>query len=70
MKIPFRNIATATALTIMRALSFQITEPHNQPKPPKNCRNIFQGYISLVVAIIANINTIDDIHFNHHENGC
>jgi len=52
---------------MMRALSFQRIDTHNHPRTPIHCRNIFQGYRSFVVAIIAKINTIDEIHFNHHD---
>tara|TARA_B100002019_G_C20818669_1_gene379484 strand:+ start:248 stop:484 length:237 start_codon:yes stop_codon:yes gene_type:complete len=67
--IPFAKIATATALTTIRARSFQIIATHSQPPRPINCKNIFHGYRLFVVAIMAKIRTIDDTHFNHHEKG-
>ena len=58
------NIAQATALTTINARSFQTIATHNQPATPTNCKNIFQGYKSLVVAIIANTIIIDAIHLS------
>jgi hypothetical protein len=60
------NIATATAFTTINARSFHLIETHNQPAHPRNCRNIFQGYKSFVVAIIARTIMIDDTHLTYH----
>jgi len=62
-------MATATAFTTMSALSFQTIDTHNQPATPIHCKIIFIGYRSFVVAIIAKINTIDDIHLTYHTRG-
>jgi hypothetical protein len=67
--MPFIKMATATALTTIRARSFQIIDTQSQPEIPMNCKNIFHGYRLFVVAIIAKIRTIDAAHFNHHEKG-
>ena len=70
MTMPLINIAQATAFITISALSFHTIETHNQPATPRNCKNIFIGYKSFVVAIIANTSIIDAIHFTHHVGGC
>ena len=62
-------MATATAFTTISALSFQTIDTHNQPATPIACKIIFQGNRSFVVAIIANISTIEEIHLIYHTRG-
>ena len=62
-------MATATALTTMSALSFQIMATHNHPATPIPCRIIFIGYRLFVVAIIAKTSTIELPHFTYQLKG-
>jgi hypothetical protein len=67
--MPFKKIAGATELTIIKALSFHTIDTVSQPAHPRACRNIFHGYVLLVVRIIAQIKTMDDPHLMYQTIG-
>ena len=63
-------MATPTALTIINARSFHITETINHPAIPKHCTRTFHGNKLFAVRTMPTMRIIDDTHLIYQSIVC